>query len=123
MSAPVARQWVYNALRALQTPREQMWLGAGLATLLVVLFGPGSLTSHTTSPGQGSYHAGKPQPASRPLPGGQLPEAPQSVNNSDFATSHGSSQHTIESINPSQSASRPLPSGQLPEAITPGHEK
>lgn len=55
MSAPVARQWVYDALRALQTPREQMWLGAGLATLLVVLFGPGGLTSHTTSPGQGSY--------------------------------------------------------------------
>lgn len=60
MSAPVARQWVYDALRALQTPREQMWLGAGLATLLIVIFGPGGLTSHTTSPGQGSYQKGGP---------------------------------------------------------------
>ena len=60
MSAQVARQWVYDALRALQTPREQFWLGAGLATLLVVLFGPGGPTSHTTSPGQGSYQKGGP---------------------------------------------------------------
>lgn len=58
MSAPVARKLVYDALMALQNPREQMWLGVGLATLLVVLFGPGGPTSQITSPGQGSYQKG-----------------------------------------------------------------
>jgi len=108
VSAPVARQWVYDALSALKTPREQMWLGAGFATLLVVLFGPGSLTSHTTSPGQGSYQKGGPV---------NVPQA-----TGPHAVYPGNSP-PVTNLNKPIEPARPFDSSTLPAAPPPLPEK
>lgn len=105
MSAQVARQWVYDALSALQNPREQVWLGVGLATVLVVIFAPGGLTSHTPSPGQGSYQKG----GSVNVPQATDPHAAYS-GNSPPAASLTKPVAPVEPLDKSSMAEKPLPS-------------
>jgi hypothetical protein len=110
----MGRRWVVErvivpAWRALQQPREQLWLGIALATLLAVVFGPTGCnpTGHSnptaggaTAPG--SYQrpqppfammGGTPQkpqvhPPSRSLDQGQLPDEPPPVEKDEFGVIH-----------------------------------
>lgn len=106
----VVEKVIVPVLRALKQPREQMWLGIALATLLAALFafggGGSSAPAVGSSPAVGTnptaphptLHSGpfaifkagpkKLHPGSRPLDAGTLPDEPSNVPQDDFGVIH-----------------------------------
>lgn len=103
MRRPLVEHVLVPALRALQQPREQLWLGITLATVLVILFGPGGNSSVPMN-APGSYHSAanappfattqapvkkaEPHPASRPLNTVRLPEETGPTPKDEFGVIH-----------------------------------
>lgn len=99
----VVERVLIPALRVLQQPHEQMWLGITLATLLVIVFGPGGNSSVPMN-APGSYHSAanappfattqatvkkaEPHPASRPLNTARLPEETGPTPKDEFGVIH-----------------------------------
>lgn len=103
MRRPLVEHVLVPALRALQQPHEQIWLGVLLATVLVIVFGsggnssvpmnaPGSHPSAANAPPFATTRATvkktEPHPASRPLNTARLPEETGPAPKDEFGVIH-----------------------------------
>jgi hypothetical protein len=147
MGRSLVEKVIVPALEALKDKNEQMWLGVTVATLLVLLFGPGGVTTGSQANNAAGHYTGGPsnpptssnnphavargqktvvQSSNEPIsPSRTLPNQPPPVKEpakkDKFAVSSGTP-HVIESLNEPISPSRTLPS-QSPLAKEPAKEK
>lgn len=108
----VVEKVIIPILRALKDPREQIWFGIALATLLAAIFASsgGGMSAPTTAsakaqvasaqatsphqtPHSGPFALFKPGPpklipGSRPLDSGTLPKEPEKTHEDDFGVFH-----------------------------------
>ncbi len=135
----VVEKVIVPALEALRDPKEQVYLGLTLATVLVLLFGPGGVTTGsqaTNSPG--SYYRGgskSPLPSLNTPSGGtsdqtqnpvkkidpnQLPAQKKNNQQDEVPVSHG--EQTVSAHQP-QPAARLVNPNELPSVKKPAPER